>query len=52
MNITFRDSVELLRVLLWPAVAGMGMVLFRTPLSNFLNSLGKRVQKLSLFQVE
>jgi hypothetical protein len=44
--------VEIVRILAWPITALILLVAFQEPLTAFLNGLGRRITKLSLFKVE
>lgn len=46
-----QDSVDLLKALSWPAVVIAAIFVFRKALPLFLQELGKRATKLSLWQV-
>jgi len=45
-------TVELAKALAWPAVALFIAVIFRRPISLFVNAIGGRITKFSLFKVE
>lgn len=50
MNIEFKDFIELLKVICWPIVAGIAIVVFKEPLLHFLEAISTRATKLSAFQ--
>jgi hypothetical protein len=47
----FKDLVELLNVIAWPAVVGVALLVFRKPLALLVEDLGKRATRLSVFEV-
>jgi len=51
MKIEFKDCVDLIRVLAWPATITFAVVVLRRPLAQFLESVSQRVTKLSVFDV-
>jgi hypothetical protein len=44
-------GIQLIRILAWPLVVIIGLIMLRKPLTAFLSSLGGRVTKLGVFQV-
>lgn len=50
MKIEFKDWVDLIGVLAWPGITVLAIIMFRSPLSQFLGSIGQRVEKLSIFE--
>ena len=49
---TKNDLVEVVKILVWPAVLAWGLYAFRDPLSQFLRDIGRRITKLSVFHIE
>jgi len=52
MNESSRLAVDLINALAWPVAAIATALIFRRPLGRFVESLGGRITKLSLFQME
>jgi hypothetical protein len=44
------NIIDLVRVVAWPVVVVMAVLLLRKPLSSFLEGMGQRATKLSVFQ--
>jgi hypothetical protein len=49
--VDWETTVELLNVVIWPLVVGIALFLYRKPLSKLLAGLGRRVTKLSAFEI-
>jgi hypothetical protein len=45
------DAIELIQAIAWPVVVLVALIVLRRPLSDFIRDLGRRVTKLSVFQV-
>ena len=46
------EVLQIVKVVVWPVVAALGLFLFRKPLRRFLSGLGQRITKLSVFHVD
>jgi hypothetical protein len=47
-----KESIEVIKTLVWPLVVALGILTFRRLLSQLLRDLGGRITKLSAFHVE
>lgn len=50
--VAWKLVVEVIRIVAWPVLAALGLILLRQPLSAFFNALGSRASKIGAFSVE
>lgn len=50
MVIELSDIIELIRIVVWPIVFSIFLILYRKTISNFIQEAGSRISKLSIFQ--
>jgi hypothetical protein len=47
----FKDLVELAKALAWPVVPALALIVFRRPISRFVEHLAGKITKVSVFEV-
>ena len=47
----FKDLVELMKALVWPVVLALALIVFRRPISRFVEQIAGKITKVSVFEV-